>query len=225
VGEAARVDPDLPLRDGAVVVLVQELDGRLDRHDVTTTGRVFVQMVHERGDRARAPRALHSRDEHQPEIAEQCLPHLHRESQRRERGENIRNDAHDDRKTGALAQNADAKSRDAGGAPGSCVVADFVDRRRVVGRPEDVGDHLVGADGLEDGRIERRQLSGHPRIDHIASPDMDVRGAALDRVDQAEAELLDLGRGHLRAEPARITRSAGSARGAAGRVGTARARQ
>jgi len=54
-GEAVRVGPDLPLVDERLLVLVEELDGVLDRHDVV--GSLGVDEIDEGGERRRLARA------------------------------------------------------------------------------------------------------------------------------------------------------------------------
>ena len=149
VGEAIGIDTHFALRDGALVVLVQELDGAFDGHDVAAARRMGVQMMHEGGDGARASRPRHAGYEEESVIGKHGRADDRRQPERGERRQHVGNDAHDDREARALTENADAEAGNARRAPGPRVVADIFDRRRVGGRAKDVRDHFEGADGRQ----------------------------------------------------------------------------
>src|SRR5439155_7568249 len=64
VGEAERVDTDLPLVDDAALVAVHKLDGILDREDVIAARAV--DLVDQRRVRGRLTGAGRAGDEHEP---------------------------------------------------------------------------------------------------------------------------------------------------------------
>ena len=158
----------------------------------------LVDVIHDRRHRRALPGPGHAAHQDHPALRGGDGREDRGQVQRIERRDVERDDAQHDHERRALPQDVHPEAADAGHTPRAVVVAQPVQPRPVLL----VGDQVLGDRprllGREALLREGHQLAVHPRPEHVASLDVQVRSAA---VDGGLDDLLDAPR--LRHGPAR----------------------
>jgi hypothetical protein len=189
VGEALGVDADLALVDDRATIADQELDGILDRHDVT--GPVAVDVVDHRGERRRLAGAGRAGDEHQAALLHgDRLDHLG-QHELLDALDAEGDDAKDDADRPPLLEHVDPEASEAGDAVGEVDFAGLLEAP-LLHRVHDAEGHLLDLLGRHAlAVLQRDERAVDP--EHRGQPglEMDVRGGPV------ESDLQDLVQLHL----------------------------
>src|SRR5581483_2173869 len=181
-GEGVRVLADLPLVDHRPLVVVEELDRVLDRHDVDGFRRV--DQVDEAGQRGALARAGGAGDEHQAPLEGGEVGHGVGQAQGPEGDDLVGDDPHDGADAVALAQDVDAKASDAGDGVGRVELEVVLEALPLL-LGDDGVEQLPDGGAVEDGVFgQRRQLP--PKADDRVAAGGQVEVRAAEGDDPAE---------------------------------------
>jgi hypothetical protein len=186
--ERAGVHADLALVDDRLLVLVQELDRVLDRHDVPGPRRVDV--VDHRGQRRRLARAGGAGEQHDAALLLGQLADDGRQLELVDRPDVDRDRADDERHRPALAEGVDAEARDARDRVGEVDLVLLLELTELVG----VVEHLVDrAERVLAGERGGALEAAHGAVDahDRRSGDLEVQvgAAGLDEAAEAVVEI------------------------------------
>ena len=169
---AQGVHAQLTLVDNRFLVLEEEFDRILDGEDMA--GAVSVAVIKHRGNRGGLARSGGADDQDQSTLLHDKVGQDVREEERVERRNVAKNETHDDRNRGPLAEQVDTEIADMGNAEGEVHLHGRFERLLLIGRHQLQGD-LLDHRRIHDLLVDRNGIALNLDVDRNARGDEQIR--------------------------------------------------